>query len=201
MANNKKQHIFLVDDEPKILKLLSETLSELGLQTSCFARAADCLKQFGSQRCDLVIADLKMPEIDGIDFLNEIKRISPWLPVIIISGYGNIQIAVKSIKLGAVDFVEKPFDKKCFLAKVNLILEQNNKKFSFNGNNLTDTELKVLKLIIEGKSNTEIAYLFHRSVRTIEVHRSNLMHKLDVDNVVDLMKRAAIMGLVELPTK
>jgi len=100
-----------------------------------------------------------------------------------------------------VDFIEKPLDKKSFLWKVKSILQQNTFDDSYKGKPLTESEIIILKLLITGKSNKEIAYLLHRSVRTIEVHRSHLMRKLDVDNVVDLVKRAAMMGLVELPAK
>ncbi len=110
-------------------------------------------------------------------------------------------MAVTAIKAGAVDFIEKPLDKKSFLWKVKSILQQNTFNDSYKGKPLTESEMIVLKLVITGKSNKEIAYLLHRSVRTIEVHRSHLMRKLDVDNIVDLVKRAAMMGLVELPAK
>ncbi len=201
MPNNAKQHIFFVDDEPKVRGVVGGTLEELGSTVSCFARAADCLEQLGSKRCDLLITDVKMPEMDGMELLAKAKRLAPWLPILVITGYGDIPMAVAAIKAGAVDFIEKPLDKKSFLWKVKSILQQSTFDDSYKGKPLTESEMKVLKLIIDGKSNKEIAYLLHRSVRTIEVHRSHLMRKLDVDNVVDLVKRAAMMGLVELPAK
>jgi len=201
MPNNAKQHIFLVDDEPKVREVVSETLKELGSKVSCFASAADCLEQLGSQRCDLLITDVKMPEMDGMELLAKAKRLAPWLPILVITGYGDIPMAVAAIKAGAVDFIEKPLEKKSFLWKVKSILQQNTFDDSYRGKPLTESEMKVLKLIIDGKSNKEIALIMHRSIRTIEVHRGHLMRKLDVDNVVDLVKRAAMMGLVELPAK
>jgi len=201
MTNNAKQHIFFVDDEPKIREVVSETIEQLGVKVSCFASAADCLEQLCFQRCDLLITDVKMPEMDGMELLAKAKRLAPWLPILVITGYGDIPMAVTAIKAGAVDFIEKPLDKKSFLWKVKSILQQNTFNDSYTGKPLTESEMKVLKLIIDGKSNKEIAYLLHRSVRTIEVHRSHLMRKLDVDNVIDLVKRAAMMGLVELPAK
>jgi len=201
MLNNAKQHIFFVDDEPKVREVVSETIEQLGVKVSCFACAADCLEQLGFQRCDLLITDVKMPEMGGMELLAKARRLAPWLPILVMTGYGDIPMAVTAIKAGAVDFIEKPLDKKSFLWKVKSILQQNTFDDSYIGKPLTESEIKVLKLIINGKSNKEIAYLLHRSVRTIEVHRSHLMRKLDVDNVVDLVKRAAMMGLVELPAK
>ncbi len=201
MTNNAKQHIFFVDDEPKIREVVSETIEQLGVKVSCFACAADCLEQLGFQRCDLLITDVKMPEMDGMELLAKAKRLAPWMPILIITGYGDIPMAVTAIKAGAVDFIEKPLDKKSFLWKVKSILQQSTFDDSHIGEPLTENELKVLKLVINGKGNKEIAYLLHRSVRTIEVHRATLMRKLDVANVVDLVKRVATMGLVELPAK
>ena len=201
MPNNAKQHIFFVDDEPKVREVVGKTLEELGSKVSCFASATDCLEQLGSQRCDLLITDVKMPEMDGMELLAKAKRLAPWLPILVITGYGDIPMAVTAIKAGAVDFIEKPLDKKSFLWKVKSILQQSTFDDSYRGKPLTESEMKVLKLIIDGKSNKEIAHLLHRSIRTIEVHRGHLMSKLDVDNVVDLVKRVAMMGLVELPAK
>jgi FixJ family two-component response regulator len=199
MTKNPKPHIFLVDDNPKIGEVVSEMLGELGFKVSCFTCATDCLTQLRLQKCDLLIADVKMPEMGGIELLIEAKRITPWLPVLIITGYPDIPLAVKAVKAGAVDFIEKPLSKKNFLQKIKSILKQSTITNSSVKKPLTESEMKVLKLILSGKSNTEIAYLLYRSVRTIEVHRNRLMHKLDVDNVVDLVKRAAMMGLIELP--
>ena len=201
MTNNAKQHIFFVDDEPKVREVVGETLEELGLKVSCFARAADCLEQLSLQRCDLLITDVKMPEMDGMKLLAKARSLAPWLPILVITGYGDIPMAVTAIKAGAVDFIEKPLDKKSFLWKVKSILQQNTFDDSYKGKPLTESEMRVLKLIISGKSNKQIAHIMHRSVRTIEVHRGHLMHKLGVDNVVDLVKRAAMMGLAELSGK
>jgi len=197
----RSKHIFFVDDEPKVRQVVGETLEDLGPKVSCFASAVDCLEQLGSQRCDLLITDVKMPEMDGMELLAKAKRLAPWMPILVITGYGDIPTAVAAIKAGAVDFIEKPLDKKSFLWKVKSILQQSTFDDFYTGKPLTESEMKVLKLIFDGKSNKEIANLLHRSVRTIEVHRGHLMRKLDVDNVVDLVKRAAMMGLVELPTK
>jgi two-component system response regulator FixJ len=201
MVKNPKQHIFLVDDEPKIREVVSEILKELDFQITCFTCATDCIPQLNFKNCDLLITDVKMPGMDGLELLKEIRRSAPWLPVLIISGYADMPMVVKAVKAGAEDFIEKPLDKKSFVQKVKSVLQQSTITDSSLDKPLTESEMKVLKLIISGKSNTEIAYLLHRSVRTIEVHRNHLMRKLGVDNVVDLVKRAAMMGLIELPSK
>jgi len=193
-----KQHVFFVDDKPKVCKMVGRTLKQAGLKVTCFTCAADCLKQLRSQTCDLLITDVKMPEMDGIELLTEVKRIIPSLPVLVVTGYGDIPTAVKAIKVGSLDFIEKPLDRQSFLSAVESALKRNAQPHRLVGDVLTKTETIVLRLILEGKSNKEIARLRHRSVRTIEDHRSHIMHKLGVDNLVDLVKQTAVVRLVKL---
>ena len=200
MANTAKQHIFFLDDELDVCEAASGALEECGFEVSHFTHVADCLEQLRSQECDLLITDLKMPELDGIEVLREARHIAPWVPLLIVSGYGDVPTVVTAIKGGAVDFIEKPLGRENFLSKVESILAQSTVADSL-GKPLTKKEMAVLRLIADGKSNKEIAHLFHRSLRTIELHRHHLMVKLGVDNIVDLLERAAQMGLVELPSK
>jgi FixJ family two-component response regulator len=194
--NNNKQHIFFVDDEQKVRQVVAETINQIGLHVSCFACAFDCLEQLPTRRCDLLITDLRMLEMNGMELLRRAKAMAPWLPVLIMSGYGDIPTAVEAIKAGAADFIEKPLDKESFLRKVKSLLPENG-NHKHLGKSLTQSEERVLKLVLNGRSNQEIARLLSRSRRTIEVHRANMMHKLGVDSLVDLVKRAAVMGLIE----
>jgi len=136
-----------------------------------------------------------MPVKDGIELLIEARSIFPWLPVLIITSYADVPLAVKALKAGATDFAEKPLDWDRFLATVQSILSEADISDALVGKPLTRTETIVLRLILEGRSNKEIAHILSRSTRTIEVHRSNIMHKLNVDNVVELVKRAAGIDL------
>ena len=199
MINSTEQHIFFVDDEPKVCKAVSRTLEQLGSKVSCFACAADCLEQLRSQTCDLLITDVKMPEMDGIELLVEARRTVPWLQVLVITGYGDIPMAVSALKAGASNFIEKPLDRQSFLSIVKSLLKRNAWGDPLLGKLLTRTERIVLRFILDGKSNKEIAYLRHRSIRTIEDQRSCIFRKFGVDNLVDLTKRAAEKGLIDLP--
>ncbi len=198
MTNITKQHVFFVDDEPKVRKMVGRTLEQAGLEVSCFASGGDCLEQLRCRTCDLLITDVKMPEMDGIELLTEVKRIIPSLPVLVITGYGDTRMAVKALKIGALDFIEKPLDRQSFLSAVESALKRNAKIHRLVSGVLTKTEMGVLRLILDGKSNKEIAWLRHRSVRTIEDHRSHIMHKLGVNNLVDLVKQTAVVRIVEL---
>jgi FixJ family two-component response regulator len=197
MKNKTKQYIFFVDDEPKIRKVVGETLEGFGFEVSCFACAADCLEQLHSRTCDLLITDVKMSEMDGIELLTEVKRIIPSLPVLVVSGYGDIPMTATAFRVGAVDFIEKPLARQSLLLAVESALERNSQGHHIVGKVLTKTETKILWLILDGKSNKEIARLQHRSVRTIEDHRGHIMHKLGVDNLIDLVKQTAVVRLVE----
>ncbi len=198
MTSYVDRHIFFVDDEPKVREVIGETLEQLGSKVSCFASAKDCLEQLELQKCDLLITDIKMPGISGIELLTEAKSIAPWLPVLVVTGYGDIPMAVTAVKAGAVDFIEKPLETETFLRKVKSLMKRNPILDFMKDKPLTKSEVRILKLVIEGKSSKEISNILHRSVRTIEVHRARIMHKLGVDNLVDLVKRAAVMGLIDL---
>ena len=195
MAKNVQQHIFLVDDELKVRKAVGRTLEQLGLKVTCFASAADCLEQLSKQNCNLLITEVKMPGMDGLTLLSRVKRVAPWVSVMIITGFGDIPMCVRALKLGAVDFVEKQLEREIFLHKVQTILRQDDFVDTPAGQALTKTDKKVLKMILDGKGNKEMAYKLQRALRTVERHRSSIMHKFGVDNVVDLVKKAALISL------
>lgn len=198
MADIPERHIFFLDDESEVRNVVKETLEEADIKVTCFACLTECLAQLRSQKCDLLITDLRMPEKDGLELLADVKHLAPWVPVLMITGYGDIPTAVKAIKGGAVDLIEKPLGKKAFLQKVRSILRESAPIDVSVGQPLTMTEMSVLRCIIDGKSNRDIADLLHRSVRTVEVHRAHIMHKFGVDNVIDLIKLGVAMGLVNL---
>ena len=198
MINGDNQHIFFVDDEPKVREAVREALVQLGTKISCFANAEDCLEQLGSQRCDVLITDMKLPGMSGIELLKEVKRIAPWLPVLVLTAYGDVPTSVTAMKAGAEDFIEKPLGTETLLGKVGPLLQSNAVVDFLRDNPLTNNEMRVLRLVIEGKSSKEIANMFHRSIRTVEVHRARIMKKLGVNNLIDLVKRVVLMGLVDI---
>jgi two-component system, LuxR family, response regulator FixJ len=199
MVNGDNQCIFLVDDDPNVLETICETLEQICSKVSCFTNAAECLEQLGTERCNLLITDLKMPGMDGIELLTRVKRLAPWMPVLVVTGYGDIPKAVTAIQAGAAGFIEKPLVRELFLRKVqSLLCKDAVINSSLIGKALAEMERKVLELVVEGKTSKEIAHLLHRSTRTIEWHRNHIMCKLGVDNIADLMKQAVAMGMVKL---
>ena len=200
MVGNAERHVFVLDDEPEVCEVIRRILEEVGIKVSCFRDSAVCMAKLRSLTCHLLITDLKMPKMDGMELLKEVKRITPWVPVLIISGYGDIPTAVRAIKAGAVDFVEKPLNKMSFVEKVKSILPGGSFIDPQVGRSLTPTETNVLRLVLDGKSSKEIARQLHRSLRTIEGHRSNVKRKLNAENLFDLIKRVSTMELIDMVT-
>lgn len=201
MVGNAERHVYVLDDEPEVCEVIRRILESIGIKVSCFSDPSVCLAKLRSLNCHLLITDFKMPEMDGIELLKEVKRLAPWIPVLIISGYADIPTVVKAIKAGAVDFIEKPLEKESFVQKVKSMLPGGAFIEPDLGKPLTPAETHVLGLVLDGLSSKEIATQLHRSTRTIEGHRSNLMRKLDADNLLDLAKRVTLMGLIDMRTK
>ena len=195
MANNDKTHIFVVDDDSCILDAVCLHLRKADFRCTCFSNAEDCLQQLKQRDGELLITDVRMPEKDGIELLLEVKRIAPWLPVLVMTSYGDVPLAVKTIKTGAIDFIEKPLEWDSFLEAVRSAVKQSDLGDFAKRGSLTKTEIIVLRLILQGRSNKDIANLLCRSVRTVEVHRGHIMHKLHANNAIELVRRVDAMGL------
>jgi FixJ family two-component response regulator len=188
-ADNLARQIFFLDDEPAVCMAVEETLRDASLAVRCFLHPVECLAQLPSGTCDLLIADLRLPEMDGLEVLRRAKRISPRLPVLIVTGYGDIPTAVAAIQAGAEDFIEKPLRKRELVAKVKSILAERLSAAAGASKTLTPAEMLVLDLIMDGKQTRQIAEQLNRSVRTIETHRASIKRKLGVKNLVELIKR------------
>lgn len=189
--------VVFVDDEPRVCSVVAKTLERADLNVRCFHNACECLSYLASESCDLLITDVRMPEKSGIDLLLEVKERLPWLPVLLVTGYGDVPLAVRAMKAGAADFIEKPLERDTFLLAVQSLLAEGSKKSALEKCSLTQTELKVLFLLFDGKSNREIGVELHRSPRTIEVHRRHVMQKMNASNIVELLRRAVEMGLLQ----
>ncbi|OHB76682.1 MAG: hypothetical protein A2Z25_13835 [Planctomycetes bacterium RBG_16_55_9] len=198
MPQRPKPRVFFLDDESSVRDVVKETLEESGIEVVCFDSPAECLAQLRTTRCGLLITDLRMPGKNGIEVLSEVRQSFPWLPVLMITAYGDIPTAVKAIKAGAVDFIEKPLPKETLVRKVKVILERSASAPARLGKPLTRAEAPILRLIMQGMSNKEIATLTNRSIRTIETHRAHIMQKFGVDNIIDFLKLGAAMRLIDL---
>ena len=199
MKNRTRQHdVFLVDDDPAVRSAVADDLKDLGCKVSCFARASDCLELLPKRNCNLFITDVKMPGVDGLTLLSRVKHVAPWVPIMVVAGSADIPMSVRAIKLGAVDFVEKPLEREVFRHKVETILKQDELIDARAGQPLTKTERRVLKLILDDEGNKQIAFTLKRALRTVERHRSSIMRKFGVDSIVGLVKKAAFINTEKL---
>ena len=193
----KEYDIFFVDDDLSVHPIVVDNLKCIG-KVKCFARAMDCLEQLSCKNCNLLITAVKIAEMDGLALLGKVKQVAPWVPVILVTGYGNISMCSRAFKMGAVDFIEKPLEKEDFLQRVKTVLVKNYSKESNVDQPLTKTEKKVLKLVFDGEGNKQIARKLNRSLRSVERHRSSIMHKFKVDNIVDLVKKSILISLDDI---
>lgn len=201
MENISEHHVFFLDDDKRIRDVVRRILEGVGVKVSCFGDSISCMSRLRTEKCSLLITDLKMPDSDGIEVLRQVRSLAPWVPVLLISGYGDVSSAVRAMKAGAVDFIEKPLDRTSFILKITSLLSDSYIADSYHGKPLSHAEKTVLGLVIEGKSSKEIARQLHRSVRTIEGHRSHLMHKLRARNLMDLVRHVVSMGLIDAKTR
>jgi two-component system response regulator FixJ len=197
-AHTKEASIFFVDDEADMRKIVRIMLEEkFNCYVKCFDNGYTCLEALKNpqRECHLLISDVNMPDMDGLALLKEAKRLRPWLSVLLITSFGTVPMAVNALKSGAIDFIEKPLDTEVVFPVVTSALDRSLKADEMAGKPLTGSEREILKLMVEGKSNSEIAAFLHRSVRTIERHRYSLMRKLNVSNQTELAKVAVVLRL------
>jgi FixJ family two-component response regulator len=133
--------------------------------------------------------------MDGIELLKCAKEQAPWLPVLMVTGFGDVPLAVKALKMGASDFIEKPLERVSFLACVKTLLEKSRHLDVMLGKTLTKAERRILQFIVTGQSSKDISDQLCRSTRTVELHRQHIMRKMGVKNVVELVQRVNAMGL------
>lgn len=194
MASNEKPIVCVVDDEVAVHKTVTRLLRGFKVQVITFTSAQEFLTYFSDHNCHLLIVDFKMPEMDGLELLQKVKAMAPWLQTIMITGCGSVPLAVKALKMGACDFIEKPLEREVFLASIKNLLEQLSNTNELIGQPLTKTERHILAHILSGQSSPEIADQLHRSTRTIELHKQHIMYKMGAKNSIGLVRRVNAMG-------
>ena len=196
MENNKVT-IHIVDDDPSTRKYLQELVSTIKFKTKVYDSASDFLESYRDEGVGCLLLDLRMPEISGLDLQSQLISSTIDLPVIMITGYGDVPTAVKAMKAGVFDFVEKPFRAKFMIDRINNAVKQHkqtrkNKQADKDIikliDSLTNREKEVMDLVIKGKQNKDIALDLEISVKTVEVHRANVMNKMQANSIVELVR-------------
>ncbi|MFO0387713.1 MAG: response regulator transcription factor [bacterium] len=195
--------VFVVDDDEAVRDSLKWLLEANGYRIETFDSAERFLLHFDSKRIGILILDVRMPGMGGLELQERLTDLGNglhfYLPIIFITGHGDVTMAVNTMKKGAVDFIEKPFDEIELRATVQRLIEQaqaaaavHDKKRSAQEKlqRLTNRERQVLDCIVAGRLNKQIADDLNISIKTVEAHRANVMDKLGVGNVADLLKIA-----------
>jgi two-component system response regulator FixJ len=203
VATTGERTVFVVDDDDAARDSLVMLLKSDGLTTKGFASAHEFLAKFDTGLRGCVVTDLRMPSMDGIELIRELKALGCLLPVIVITGHADVSRAVDAMKAGATDFIEKPYEAEQLLRAVRACLEENDAAVDANATrtrvlrrleSLTGRERQVLDLIIEGASNKIIASTLSISPRTVEIYRANVMSKMRAESLSDLIRSTISAG-------
>jgi two-component system response regulator FixJ len=202
MANDQIVHV--IDDDAAMRDSLNFLLASAGIEARTYESAAQFLAGFSKGNAGCVVTDVRMPQISGIDLLRQVKALDADLPVIVITGHGDVPLAVEAMKLGAADFLEKPFDDDALLAAIRAALDRNRQRdrdhvaaneFQSRLASLSTREREVLDGLLAGQPNKTIAYDLGISPRTVEVYRANVMTKMRAATLSDLVRMAVTCGL------
>jgi two-component system response regulator FixJ len=189
--------VHIVDDEEAVRNSLAFLLGTSGFATRVHESATAFLEMAPSVRNGCLITDLRMPDIDGVELLRRLRQIDAMLPAIVISGHGDVHMAVEAMKNGALDFIEKPFSEEVLINSITRAVAHAADKVRDDSAilaiqkrlaSLSDRERQVLKGVVEGQANKTIAFELGLSPRTVEVYRAGVMGKMQAENLAELVR-------------
>lgn len=189
--------VHIVDDDDGMRRALTLLLSTVGYKTASFANPAEFLAQFDPDAHGCLVLDIRMPGMSGLELQQHLNRAGSMLPVIFITGHGDVPMAVQAMKEGAFEFIQKPFRDQDLLDRINHAIQQDTEN---RGNlarraevlrrieSLTPRERQVMALVVDGAANKVIAIDLDLSERTVEIHRAKVMEKMGARSVAHLVK-------------
>jgi two-component system response regulator FixJ len=204
MTPNKA--VYIIDDDPAMRDSLDFMLDSAGFTVTLFDSALSFLDAIPRLGFGCVVSDVRMPGLDGIDLLKRLRNDNKRLPVVIMTGHGDIPLAVEAMKLGAIDFLEKPFEGERLLTTINIALssassEQKDESVAADIASriaaLSPRERQVMDGLVAGLSNKLIAREYNISPRTIEVYRANVMTKMQASSISELVRLAMRGGILK----
>ena len=210
MSTMQPEIVYVVDDDEAVRHSLEFLLKTAGLEVRSFGLPEAFLKILPDAKSGCVITDLRMPGISGIDLLRRVKDSGVDMPVIVVTGHGDIAVAVEAMKLGAIEFLEKPFDDELLLEAVRNALRKEassaKQKAELSDIHqklaaLSNRERQVLEGLVAGNANKVIAFDLGISPRTVEIYRANLMTKMAANSLSDLVRMAMTAGLLDSDVK
>lgn len=197
--------VFVVDDDPAMRDSLKWLLESVGLRTTTYGRAQDFLDDYRPGQAGCLLLDVRMPGMSGLHVQQKLPEHGIHLPVIIITGHGDVPMAVAAMKYGAVDFIEKPFNDQLLLDCVQHALQHDRSQRQEHNRrrevverfeSLTRREREVMELVVQGLSNKAIADALTVSRKTVEVHRAKVMDKMQAESLSDLIQMAMVVGIL-----
>lgn len=201
----EKSIVHVIDDDQAVREVLAFQLGSAGIDVQTHDSASGFLKVAPTVQAGCIITDVRMPELSGIDLLRRLRELKVAAPVIVITAHGDIPLAVEAMRMGAIDFLEKPFDDEVLLASVRSALEKGDRDRTRQAERssiqsrlaaLSNRERDVLEGLVAGRANKQIAYELGISARTIENYRANLMIKMQAASLSDLVRMALIAGML-----
>jgi two-component system response regulator FixJ len=198
--------VYVIDDDEAARESLEFLLRTAGINVKTYESAVDFLKGAAEIKSGCIVTDVRMPEITGIDLLKKLKDLKIDVPVILITGHGDVPLAVEAMKIGAADFFEKPFDDEVLLQAVRSACNQQGSKDKHQAERaeidsrlatLSNREREVLQGLVRGLANKQIAFDLGISPRTVEIYRANLMTKMHASSLSDLVRMALIADILD----
>jgi two-component system response regulator FixJ len=196
--------VHVIDDDDAARDALAFLLRSAKMEVRTYDSAKGFLQIVSSLKTGCVVTDVRMPDVSGIDLLRKLREMDSDIPVIVITGHGDVPLAVEAMRIGALDFLEKPYDDEVLLASVRLALGRDGKK---GGNSektalyeklatLSSREREVLEGLVAGQPNKVIAFNLGISPRTVEIYRANVMTKMKAGSLSELVRMALVAGIL-----
>lgn len=203
-----KSIVFVVDDDPLVRDSLSNLLRSVGLQTRVFGSASEFLREKRPPLPSCLVLDVRLPGASGLDFQAQLSRLNIHIPIIFMTGHGDIPMTVRAMKAGAVEFLTKPFREQDMLDAMTLALErdqgrieseQASSELKSSFERLTPREREIMALVASGLMNKQVAGKMGLSEITVKVHRGRIMQKMGARSLADLVRMAEALGVRPSP--
>jgi RNA polymerase sigma factor (sigma-70 family) len=200
---SREETVFVVDDDQAMRSSLQWLIESMGMRVETYDSAQAFLDAYYPGRAGCLLLDVRMPGMSGLELQAYLARREHRIPVIIITGHGDVSMAVKAMKNGAVDFIEKPFDDEALIVSIRNALQHDEKQRALRAQRadiaarmaeLTPREHEVMAMVTDGRSNKEIATALGVSAKTVEVHRARVMDKMRADSLAELVRMVMIAG-------
>jgi FixJ family two-component response regulator len=200
--------VFVIDDDPSMRGALEDLVGSVGLQVRAFASPQDFLQSERPDTPGCLVLDVRLPGMSGLAFQNELAKLGVTLPVIFITGHGDIPMSVRAMKAGAVEFLTKPFHDQELLDAIHTAIERDRERrreavlvaeLQERYVTLTERERQIMRLVVVGRANKQIAADLNLSEMTVKVHRGQVMRKMHTGSLPELVRMADRLGVPTAP--